>query len=174
MLQMALHLQSGGGSDELEFLTRTAQYRLPAAGVVDAVREQRPQKHPKSQIKKIAESLKAYGWTNPLIIDGDGGILCGHGRYQAALQLRMESVPTVTLDYLSEADRKAYIIADNAIAQKAGWSRGTLASELSGLAEIGYDLELTGFETLEIETLLAIGEDQEHADDDVELPTETE
>lgn len=92
----------------------------------------------------------------------------GLGRW---VQLGMTSVPTITLEHLSEADRKAYIIADNAIAEKAGWSRKMLASELSGLAEIGYELELTGFDTLEIDTLLAIGDEEEPTDDDVTLPS---
>lgn len=126
--------------------------------------------HPKTQIKKIAESIKVFGWTNPIIIAGDGTVLCGHGRLEAAALLGMKSVPTICLEYLSEADRRAYIIADNAIAEHAGWSKQTLASELSGLAEIGYELELTGLDTLKIETLLSMDDPEEQVDDEVELP----
>lgn len=129
-------------------------------------------KHPKSQIKNLAKSLQAFGWTNPLLIDGNGGILCGHGRFEAALTLGMTEVPTICLDHLSDADRRAYIIADNALAEQAGWSKKTLASELSGLAEIGYELELTGFDTLKIDTILGIGDEEESVDDDVHLPDE--
>jgi DNA modification methylase len=129
-------------------------------------------KHPKTQIKKIADSLKAFGWTNPLIIDASGNILCGHGRYEAALSLGMATVPTIMLDHLSEPDRKAYIIADNALAERASWSKQLLASELRGLTEIGYDVELTGFDTIEIDTLLSIGEEEASVDDDVELPSD--
>jgi len=129
-------------------------------------------KHPRNQIRKLAASLTAFGWTNPLIIDADGGILCGHGRFEAALSIGMKVVPTIMLKHLSEADRRAYVIADNAIAEQAGWSRKMLAGELSGLAQIGYELELTGFDTLVIDTLLAIGDEDEPADDDVHLPGE--
>ena len=128
-------------------------------------------KHPRAQIKQIADSIKAYGWVNPLIIDADGGILCGHGRLEAALSLGCTEVPTITLDQLSEADRRAYIIADNAIAEKSGWINSTLSSELSGLAEIGYELELTGLDEVRIEALLSLDDDDGTGkNDDVELP----
>ena len=129
-------------------------------------------KHPKGQIKKLAKSLKAFGWTNPLIIDPEGMVLCGHGRLEAAISLDMTSVPTITLENLSEADRRAYIIADNALAERATWSRKTLATELSGLAELGYELELTGFDTIQIDTFLSFDEAEETVDDDVELPSD--
>lgn len=130
-------------------------------------------KHPKAQIKQIAASIKAFGWVNPLIIDCDGGVLCGHGRLEAALLLGCTQVPTITLEQLSDADRRAYIIADNAIAEKSGWTTSTLSSELSGLAAIGYELELTGLDEIKIEALLSFGnEDDGLNDDDVELPDE--
>ena len=127
-------------------------------------------KHPKAQIGKIAASLKAFGWTNPIIVGPDATIICGHGRFEAAKLLGQTHVPTIMLEHLSDADRRAYIIADNAIAEQAGWSKATLASELSGLAEIGYDLELTGFDTLKIDSLLAFDEHDGPCDDNVELP----
>ena len=126
--------------------------------------------HPKSQIRLLATSLQTFGWINPLIISPDGTILCGHGRYEAALSLGMNSVPTIMLEH-SEADRRAYIIADNKLAELAGWTRRTLRDELRGLAEIGYELELTGHDTLEIDTLLSM-DDEEVVDDDVHLPGE--
>lgn len=128
-------------------------------------------KHPRNQIRKLATSLQTFGWTNPLIIGPDGTILCGHGRFEAALSLGMKAVPTIMLEHLSEADRRAYIIADNKLAELAGWTRRTLRDELHGLAKIGYDLELTGHDTLEIDTILSMG-DEEVVDDDVHLPGE--
>lgn len=128
-------------------------------------------KHPKSQIRKIAQSLKKFGWTNPILIDADGVVLCGHGRLEAAKLINQKTVPVIPLGQLSEADRKAYIIADNRIAEEAEWSKSTLRNELSGLAELGYDLELTGFDTLEIDTVLSIGDDPIE-EDEVEVPDE--
>lgn len=129
--------------------------------------------HPKTQIKKIARSLQTYGWTNPLLIDGAGTVLCGHGRLEASKQLGMTEVPVIILDHLSEADRRAYIIADNEIATRAGWSKSMLQTELQGLLEIGYELELTGFDTIEIDTLLSLDEGEAAEDDIVAEPATT-
>ena len=126
-------------------------------------------KHPKSQIRKIAQSLRQFGWTNPIIIDGENTIICGHGRLEAAKELGHKSVPVIPLEHLSDADRKAYIIADNRIAEEAEWSKATLKSELSGLAELGYELEMTGFDSLQIDTILSMDDDPLE-EDPVELP----
>lgn len=126
-------------------------------------------KHPQSQIRKIAQSLSQFGWTNPIIVDGENTIICGHGRLEAARQIGHKSVPVIPLEHLSDADRKAYIIADNRIAEEAEWSKATLKSELSGLAELGYELEMTGFDSLEIDTLLSMNDDPLE-EDPVELP----
>lgn len=126
-------------------------------------------KHPKSQIRKIAQSLRQFGWTNPIIVDGENTIICGHGRLEAAKQLGQNSVPVIPLEHLSDADRKAYIIADNRIAEEAEWSKATLKSELSGLAELGYELEMTGFDSLQIDTILSMDDDPLE-EDAVELP----
>lgn len=126
-------------------------------------------KHPKSQIRKIAASLKQFGWTNPLIIDGNNTVICGHGRLEAAKLNGEKRVPVIPLEHLSEADRRAYIIADNRIAEEAEWSKATLRNELSGLAELGYELEMTGFDALEIDTLLSMDDDPVD-EDPVELP----
>lgn len=128
-------------------------------------------KHPKSQIRKIAASLKQFGWTNPLIIDASNTVICGHGRLEAAKLIGETRVPVIPLEHLSEADRRAYIIADNRIAEEAEWSKATLCNELSGLAELGYELELTGFDTLQIDTLLSMDDDTVD-EDPVELPEE--
>jgi DNA modification methylase len=131
-----------------------------------------PRQHSLAQVRKIARSIEAHGWTNPLIVDEEGMILCGHGRLEAAKLLGLEMVPTIRIDHLSEADKRAYIIADNILAEKAGWSRKMLAVELQGLADIGYELELTGMDSLEIDSLLSLEAECEEVDSDdiVELP----
>lgn len=128
-------------------------------------------KHPQSQIRKIAKSQRQFGWTNPILIDGEGTVLCGHGRLEAAKLNGDNKVPVIALEHLSEADRKAYIIADNRIAEEAEWSKATLRNELSGLAELGYDLEITGFDTLEIDNVLSMDDDPVE-EDPVELPND--
>ncbi|MEZ5654932.1 MAG: site-specific DNA-methyltransferase [Sphingobium sp.] len=128
-------------------------------------------KHSRSQIRKLATSLKTFGWTNPLLIDDDGNLICGHGRLQAARLNGETIVPVINLGRMSEADRRAYIIADNRLAEEAEWSKELLRSELSGLIDLGYEVELTGFDTFEIDGLLTIGEDTA-ADDNVDLPVD--
>lgn len=127
-------------------------------------------KHPRSQIELIGRSIKKFGWTNPILIGPGRQVICGHGRLEAALQLGEVVVPTITLSNLSEADRRAYVISDNAIAERSGFDKETLRAELSGLIEIGYDLELTGIDSLTIDTLLSFDEGDSTKDDDVELP----
>ena len=110
--------------------------------------------HSKEQIEKIVQSIKEFGFTNPILIDGENGIIAGHGRLMAAMKLGMETVPTITLDGLSDAQKKAYVIADNKIALDAGWDESTLIAELQRLQELEYDLELTGFDVDELANLL--------------------
>jgi len=132
-------------------------------------------RHSPAQIKKIARSLDEFSWTNPLLVTADGEIICGHGRWEAA-KLRGDSqVPVIVLDDLTEAQRRAYILADNAIAEKSRWDRDMLRTELQGLIELGYDVELTGFDTIEIDTLLTVGEEPSPAEEEVvEVPDGTE
>ena len=123
------------------------------------------------QIRKIQASLKRFGWMNPLIVDDAGNLVCGHGRLEAAALLGETMVPVINVGALSEADRRAYIIADNRLAEDGQWSKRLLRTELSGLIEMGFEVELTGFSTLEIDGLLTLG--SEEADDDtVNLPAE--
>ncbi|WP_240504339.1 site-specific DNA-methyltransferase [Tsuneonella mangrovi] len=130
-----------------------------------------PRKHSRAQIRKLQASLAAFGWTNPLIVDDANNLICGHGRLMAAMDLGMSEVPVVDLGQMSEADRRAYIIADNRLAEDAQWSKELLRSELSGLIELGYEVELTGFDTFEIDGILSFDDtgdaDQE---DRVDLP----
>ncbi|WP_151975512.1 ParB N-terminal domain-containing protein, partial [Erythrobacter sp. EC-HK427] len=127
-----------------------------------------PRTHSRAQIRKLQRSLKTRGWTNPLLIDDDGNLLAGHGRLEAAMQSGETHVPVISLGQMSEAERRAYIIADNKLAEDAGWSKELLRSELSGLIELGYDVELTGFDTFEIDGLLSFDDDVVE-EDSVEL-----
>lgn len=129
-------------------------------------------RHSKRQIRQIARSIKTFGFTNPILIDGKGMVIAGHGRLEAAKLIGMETVPTVCLEHMSEAEVRAYVIADNRLAELAEWDQDTLAIELQGLAhmELDFGLEVIGFETAEIDLIIGgIGEDDEPDPDD-ELP----
>ncbi|MDP2198904.1 MAG: site-specific DNA-methyltransferase [Sulfurimicrobium sp.] len=136
-----------------------------------------PRTHNDEQVAKIAASIVEYGWTNPVLVDGDNGIIAGHGRLAAAHKLGLSEVPVIELAHLSPTQKRAYVISDNRLALDAGWDDAMLALELAELSEAGFDLALTGFEDAEIEALLADG-DQEHnadepdaADDVPDTPT---
>ena len=109
--------------------------------------------HSDEQIAQIAASIKEFGWTNPVLTDGDNGLIAGHGRLMAARKLGHKEVPTIELTNLSEAQKKAYIIADNRLALNAGWDNEMLKLEFDQLTELGFDVELTGFSLDEIEAL---------------------
>ena len=109
--------------------------------------------HSEEQVIQIAASIKEFGFTNPVLIDGENGIIAGHGRLMAAKKLGMEEVPTIELSHLSEAQRKAYILADNKLALNSGWDNDLLAIEFAELGALGFDLELTGFTLDEIDAL---------------------
>ena len=111
--------------------------------------------HSRKQLKLIADSIERFGFTNPILVTDDFEVIAGHGRLQAAKSLGMQRVPVVTLSSLSEADKKALIIADNRIAELAGWDRDMLAIEYQGLLDLQFeDLEVTGFSLGEIDTIL--------------------
>ena len=112
--------------------------------------------HSKKQLNQIAASIREHGFVNPIIVNQDGVILAGHGRVAAAKLLGMETVPTIRIDHLSEAQIRAYVIADNRLAELAGWDREILKLELQGLelSEPDFDLEITGFDTAELDLLL--------------------
>lgn len=130
-------------------------------------------KHSRAQIRKLQASLKAFGWTNPLLIDDAGNLVCGHGRLDAAVANGETNVPVISLGAMSDTDRRAYIIADNRLAEEASWSKELLRSELSGLIDLGYDVELTGFDTFEIDGILSFDEaGQDGEEDRVDLPDE--
>jgi DNA modification methylase len=110
--------------------------------------------HSKRQIAQIAESIRRFGFTNPVLVSADGEIIAGHGRVEAAKQLGMTEVPTLALDHLSAAERRAYVLADNKLALNAGWDQEILAIELQGLIDLDFEVELTGFSLAEIDLVL--------------------
>lgn len=105
--------------------------------------------HSQAQVAKIASSIREFGWTNPILLDGENGVLAGHGRLAAAQVLGMEAVPCIELGHLSDVQKRAYVLADNKIAAEAGWDVEMLKLEIEELTIEGFDLELTGFDDLD-------------------------
>lgn len=105
--------------------------------------------HSKKQIRQIAESIRRFGFINPIVIDEDGLILAGHGRAEAAHAMRLEEVPALRIDTMSEAEKRAYVIADNKLALNAGWDQKVLGDELERLLaeDLHLDIGITGFST---------------------------
>ena len=116
-----------------------------------------PRTHTKEQINQIVASIKEFGFCNPVLIDEDLGIIAGHGRVEAAKKLELEKVPCVVLDGLSEAQKKAYVIADNKLALNAVWNEDLLSSELERLKELDFDSELLGFDIQELDGIMSYG-----------------
>ena len=110
--------------------------------------------HSDEQVAQIAASIKEFGWTNPILVDGENGIIAGHGRLMAARKLGHTEVPTIELKDLTEAQKKAYVIADNKLALNAGWDNDVLKIELENLQELGFDLDVLGFDAKELDALL--------------------
>jgi DNA modification methylase len=130
---------------------RVLEYK-PTDSLVPYVNNSRT--HSTEQVKQIASSIKEFGFTNPILIDEDGGIIAGHGRVMAANLLGIAEVPCITLDGLTKAQKKAYIIADNKLALNAGWNDDILRLEFEDLKEMDFDLDLTGFSIDEINKLM--------------------
>ena len=126
---------------------------MPVADLVPYARNART--HSSAQVAQIAVSIREFGFTNPILVDGDRGVIAGHGRLLAARQLGMTEVPTLELAHLTPAQRRAYVLADNRLALSAGWDEDMLRLELADLSTEGFDLALTGFEPPEIDALLA-------------------
>lgn len=121
--------------------------------------------HSRRQVKQIAKSIERFGFTNPILISDDGGIIAGHGRVRAAQLLGMSKVPVVKLSHLSETERQAYVLADNKLALNAGWDEDILAIELQGLIDLDFDMEVTGFELAEIDLALSLASDDQDQND---------
>jgi len=111
-------------------------------------------KHSDEQVAQIAASIKEFGWTNPILVDGENGIIAGHGRLAAARKLGLEEVPVIELAHLTEIQKRALIIADNKLALNADWDNEMLALELEELQLEGFDLALTGFDEDELNKLM--------------------
>jgi ParB family chromosome partitioning protein len=110
--------------------------------------------HSEAQVSQIAGSIREFGFTNPVLIDADNGIIAGHGRVMAAGKLGMEKLPCIRMAHLTDTQRRAYIIADNKLALNAGWDEEMLGLELGDLREMDFDLDLLGFDADEIEAAL--------------------
>lgn len=131
-------------------------------------RAKNPRTHTPRQIKQIAASIQEFGFINPVLVDGSDGIVAGHARVEAATSVGMTDVPTVRVDHLSPAQVRAYVIADNRLAEKAGWDRELLALELQELSvEPNFDVTVTGFDTAEIDILISEASDTEPDEADI-------
>ena len=144
---------------------------VPTADLIPYARNART--HSETQVAQIAGSIQEFGFTNPVLIDADNGIIAGHGRVLAAQRLKLESVPCLRLSHLTDAQKRAYVLADNRIALSSGWDEEMLANELSDLHADEFDMSLLGFDVDELATLLVI--DMANADvaDDAEVNEST-
>lgn len=124
--------------------------------------------HSDFQVNQIASSIKEFGFTNPVLITTDGEIIAGHGRVLAAMRLRMDEVPCITLGHLTDTQRRAYVIADNQLALNAGWDYEMLNTELDFLREESFNLDLLGFPSLDFEN-----KDEEEMSTEVEEESES-
>lgn len=139
--------------------------------------ERNARKHSDKQISQIAASINQFGFNNPVLIDANDTIIAGHGRWLAASRLKMTEIPTICLDHLSPAEVKAYILADNKLAELAGWDEEILAIELEHLIslDLDFDIGITGFETGEIDFIIggAVSQKLDPADEVIEAAVDT-
>ena len=128
--------------------------------------------HSDEQVAQIAASIKEFGFTNPILLDGTNGIIAGHGRLMAARKLSLDTVPCIQLSHLSDKQKKAYILADNRLAMNSGWDTQLLTLELKSLDDEGFDLEMLGFDAKELSDLLQPEQVEGLTDEDAvpELP----
>ena len=129
--------------------------------------------HSETQVAQIAGSIREFGFNNPVLVDGENGIIAGHGRVLAARKLGLAEVPVIELAHLSEAQKRAYVLADNKLAEQAGWDRDILAMELGDLADFGVDLGDLGFDARELDDLLGNKVTDPREEDTPEVPEVT-
>ncbi len=135
-----------------------------------------PRTHSEEQIEQIASSIREFGFTNPILIDSNQGIIAGHGRLAAAKKLDLKKIPCIDLSRLTEEQKRAYVIADNKLALNSGWNEEFLRVELTELKELGANLQVIGFDAMELADIM-LGKDvefkefDESAADDVQLLT---
>jgi hypothetical protein len=127
--------------------------QIPTADLIPYARNTRT--HSPEQVAQIAGSIREFGFTNPILIDGENGIIAGHGRVMAASKLGLAKVPCIRLAHLTDTQKRAYIIADNKLALNAGWDEEMLALELGELGDLNFDLSLIGFDESELGDILA-------------------
>lgn len=147
--------------------TTTDMQLVPISKQVPYVNNART--HSPEQVMKLRSSLREFGFINPIIIDRDYGIIAGHGRLLAAKEEGITEVPCVFVDYLTEAQKKAYILADNRMAMDAGWDEELLRVEIEALQGEAFDVSLTGFDEKELADLFKNGSDSDAEDDDYDL-----
>lgn len=147
--------------------TTTDMQLVPISKLVPYVNNART--HSPEQVMKLRSSLREFGFINPIIIDRDYGIIAGHGRLFAAKEEGITEVPCVFVDYLTEAQKKAYILADNRMAMDAGWDEELLRVEIEALQGEAFDVSLTGFDEKELADLFKGGSDSDAEDDDYDL-----
>ena len=147
--------------------TTTDMQLVPISKLVPYVNKART--HSPEQVMKLRSSLREFGFINPIIIDRDYGIIAGHGRLLAAKEEGITEVPCVFVDYLTEAQKKAYILADNRMAMDAGWDEELLRVEIESLQGEAFDVSLTGFDEKELADLFKDGSDSDAEDDDYDL-----
>jgi hypothetical protein len=129
--------------------------------------------HSRKQIRQIAESIKRFGFCNPILVDDNNQIIAGHGRVEAAKLLGLMTAPALRLSHLSAIEQRAYLIADNRLAEMAGWDRDMLATELQALIDLNFNVELTGFDISEVELVLDNGNQASAGKSDREVLTES-
>ena len=127
--------------------------QIPTADLIPYARNSRT--HSDEQIGQIAASIREFGFCNPVLIDAENTIIAGHGRVLAAGRMKLETIPCLRLTHLTDAQRRAYVIADNRIALSSGWDAALLANELSDLHADEFDMALLGFDAEELEKLMA-------------------
>lgn len=141
---------------------------LPLDRLIPYARNSRT--HSDAQVAQVAASIREFGFTNPVLIDGENGIIAGHGRVLAARKLGLDKVPCIRLGHLSETQKRAYVIADNKLALNSGWDEEMLALELAELREVDFDINIAGFDGDAIERLLNPPEPEIR--DDLDAPSD--
>lgn len=147
------------------------EYR-PIEALIPYARNSRT--HSDAQVAQIAASIREFGWTNPVLVDGSNGIIAGHGRVLAARKLGFDQVPVIELAHLTESQKRAYVLADNKLAENAGWDDELLRIELEALQAAGFDMSLTGFADDELAALMAELAGNEGLTDDDAVPEVTD
>ena len=142
--------------------------RRPVQSLVPYAKNART--HSEDQIKSIAASIKEWGWTVPVLVDEAGGLIAGHGRVLAAKSLGLVEIPVMVAHGWTDVQKRAYVLADNQLATNAGWDNELLKVELGDLQEAGFDLDLTGFDVAEIETLMQNADDENPGGTEARLP----